>query len=98
MGYKVTVAYYATDQGVTQQTGNENITYYGKVFKIPKALYSTAGDVDFQKDIEELLEEVQKKGLEPVTGEATIERYETWEIEDGNVWVMYRVPCMGNGK
>lgn len=62
-------------------------------FKIPKALFSEEGAVDFQKDIEELLEEMQNKGLEPILNDCTVERYETWEIESREVWVMYRVPC-----
>lgn len=97
MGFKVTVAYYSTSQGVTQQQTGEAITYYGKVFKIPKELFSKDGDVDFQHEIEELLEEIQKKALEPVTEEVTVERYETWGVDDDNVWVMYRIPCKESG-
>lgn len=93
MGHKVTVAYYSTTKGVTQQQTGTSIVYYGKVFKIPKKLFSEDGEVDFEKEIRGLVEEAQEKGLEPVLDEATVERYETWSIEDGDVWVMYRVPC-----
>ena len=93
MGHKVTVAYYSTAQGVTQQHKGLSAIYYGKVFKIPKELFSEERDIDFQKDIEELLEEIQDKGLEPILNESTVERYETWELESGDVRVMYRVPC-----
>lgn len=93
MEHKVTVAYYSIGQGVMQQQKGVVAMYYGKVFKIPKGLFSEEGDVDFQKDIEELLEELQNKGLEPMLNESTVERYETWEVEGEGVWVMYRVPC-----
>ena len=93
MGHKVTVAYYSTAQGVTQQQKGLSAIYYGKVFKIPKELFSENGDIDFRKDIQELLEEIQDKGLEPILNESTVERYETWELESGDVRVMYRVPC-----
>lgn len=93
MGHKVTVAYYSTSQGVAQQQKGLSAIYYGKVFKIPKELFSEEGDIDFQKDIEELLEEIRDKGLEPILNESTVERYETWELESGDVRVMYRIPC-----
>lgn len=93
MGHKVTVAYYSTSKGVTEQQTGTPTTYYGKVFKIPEKLFSEQGDVDFEKDIGELVQEVRDKGLEPVLDGATVERYETWDIENGDVWVMYRVPC-----
>jgi hypothetical protein len=94
MGHKVTVAYYSTVQGVTQQQTSAPTMYYGKVFKIPKELFSEDGEVDFEKEIGELNGKIDEKGLEPVLDEATIERYETWDIENGDVWVMYRVPCV----
>jgi hypothetical protein len=90
---QVTIAYYTTNHGVTQQQKGVEAVYYGKTFKIAKALFSEEGEVDFQKDIEDLLTDIREKGLEPVLDEATIERYETREIGSGDVWVMYRVPC-----
>lgn len=95
MGQKVTVAYYSTKQGVTQQQTGAPTVYYGKTFKIPKELFSEEAEVDFEKDIADLMGEIREKGLEPVLDEATVERYETWDIENGDVWVMYRVPCAG---
>jgi hypothetical protein len=95
MSHKVTVAYYSTTLGVTQQQTGAPTIYYGKVFKIPQKLFSEDGEVDFEKEIGGLHEEIQKKSLEPVLDEATVERYETWDIENGDVWVMYRVPCKG---
>jgi len=97
MGFKVTVAYYSISKGVTQQTEGLSATYYGKVFKIPQALFSEDGDVDFEKEIGELVEEFQGKGLEPISDKPTIERYETLDTETGDTWVMYRVPCQGKG-
>ncbi len=94
MGHKVTVAYYSTTLGVTQQQTGAPTVYYGKVFKIPKELFSEDGEVDFEKEIGQLTEEVREKGLEPVLDDATVERYETWDIENGDVWAMYRVPCV----
>jgi hypothetical protein len=95
MGQKFTVAYYSTTMGVTQQKTGAPTIYHGKVFRIPKALFSEEGEVNFEKDIGELIQEIQEKGLEPVLHEATIERYETCDTESGDVWVMYRVPCNG---
>jgi len=93
MGHKVTVAYYSTTRGVTQQQTGASTIYYGKAFKIPKKSFSEDGEVDFEKDIGGLVEEIQKKNLEPLLNEATVERYEAWDVENGDVWVMYRVPC-----
>jgi hypothetical protein len=98
MGHKVTVAYYSTTRGVTQQQTGASTIYYGKAFKIPKELFSEDGEVDFEKEIGELVEEIQKKDLEPLLNEATVERYEAWDVEDGDVWVMYRVPCEGENQ
>ena len=98
MGHKVTVAYYSTEKGVTQQQTGAPTVYYGKAFKITKQLFSENGDVDFEKEIGELVAKVQEKGSEPVLDGATVERYETWDIETGDVWVMYRLPCRGKGK
>jgi len=95
MGHKVTVAYYSTTRGVTQQQTGASTIYYGKAFKIPKKSFSEDGEVDFEKDIGGLVEEIQKKNLEPLLNEATVERYEAWDVENGDVWVMYRVPCEG---
>ena len=66
MSHKVTVAYYSTVQGVTQQQTSAPIMYYGKVFKIPKELFSEDGEVDFEKEIGELNDKIHEKGLEPV--------------------------------
>jgi len=93
MGHKVTVAYYSTTKGVTQQQTGGEMTYYGKVFKIPKPLFDEEGDVDFEKEIGELVTDIQAKGFEPLSDEMTVERYETWDLESEDVWVMYRMPC-----
>jgi hypothetical protein len=93
MGFKVTVAYYSTSKGVTQQITGASAVYYGKVFKIPEALFSEDGEVDLEEEIGELVEGLRGKGLEPVSDEATVERYETVDAETGDTWVMYRVPC-----
>jgi hypothetical protein len=69
------------------------MVYHGKVFKIHKPLFDEQVDVEFEKEIGELVGELEEKGLEPLLDESTIERYETWDIESGDVWVMYRVPC-----
>lgn len=90
---KVTVAYYSTSMGVTQQQTGTPMVYYGKVFRIPKDLFGEDGEVDFQKEIEELTVEIQNKGMEPLLEDSTIERYEAWDAEGEDVWVMYRVPC-----
>ena len=97
MAQKVTVAYYSTTKGVTQQQTDASLVYHGKVFRIPKPLFDEDVEVDFDKEIAELVREVQEKGLEPLLDETTIERYETWDTESGDVWVMYRVPCAEKG-
>lgn len=93
MAHKVTVAYYPTTKGVSQQQTGEDMVYYGKVFKIPKPLFDEMGDIDFDKEIGGLAEEIQAKGLEPVLNETIVERYEVWDLESDDVWVMYRMPC-----
>ena len=93
MSHKVTVAYYSTTQGVTGQQSSTPMRYFGKVHRIPKALFSEDGDVDFTAEIGALVEEVRNNGVEPILENATVERYEVEDIENGDVWVMYRVPC-----
>jgi hypothetical protein len=95
MGSKVTIAYYSTTQGVTQQQTGGSMVYHGKIFKIHKPLFDEEVPVEFDKEIGELVAELQEKGLEPLLDidQCTIERYETWDTESGDVWVMYRVPC-----
>ena len=97
MEQKFTVAYYSTTRGVTQQQTGGEIVYYGKVFKIAKPLFDEDVAVDFEKEIGELIDEIHVKGLEPLSGEPTVERYETWDLESGDVWVMYRMPCAKAG-
>jgi hypothetical protein len=94
MGQKVAVAYYSTTRGVTQQQTGEEMVYYGKVFRIPKPLFDEDVDVEFEKEIAELYEEIHAKDLEPLSTETTVERYETWDLESDDVWVMYRIPCV----
>jgi hypothetical protein len=98
MAHKVTVAYYSIRKGVTQQQTGAAIVYYGRVFKIPRNRFSEDDEIDFEKDIGELIEEIQQKGLEPVLDQATVERYETWDIDEGDLSVMYRVPCKNKEK
>jgi hypothetical protein len=93
MGQKITVAYYSTTRGVTQQQAGGEMIYYGKVFRIPKPLFDEKEDVDFEKEIAELVEEIQAKGLQLVPDQTTVERYETWDLESEDVWVLYRMPC-----
>lgn len=62
MGYKVTVAYYSTEKGVTQQQTGAPTVYHGKAFRIPRQLFSEDGDVDFEKEIGELVAELEEKG------------------------------------
>jgi hypothetical protein len=98
MGFKVTVAYHSTTMGITQQTTGVSAIHYGKVFKIPKALFSEDGEVEFDKEIGELVEELRGKGFDPVSDEFTVERYETLDTDTGDAWVMYRVPCEGENQ
>ncbi len=98
MGHKVTVAYFSTKQGVTQQQTGGSAVYYGRVFKISEELFSEDGEVDFQKEITGLNDELRSKGMEPVLDQTTVERYETRDVDSGDVWVMYRVPCEPKGR
>lgn len=93
MTQKVTIAYYSTTNGVTHQQTGAPMTYHGKVFKIRKPLFDEEVDVDFEKEIGELVGEMEEKGFEPLLDQTTIERYEAWDTESEDVWVMYRVPC-----
>jgi hypothetical protein len=94
MSQKVTVAYYSTTRGVTQQQTGGEMVYHGKIYRIAKSRFDEKAEVDFEKEIGELVDEIHDKGLEPLSGEIAVERYETWDLEDGDVWVMYRMPCV----
>ena len=90
---KIDIAYYKTSMGVTQQQTGASTIYYGKVFRIPKDLFDEEGDVDFEKEIGELVQEIEDQGLEPMIDGTTVERYEIWDLGNGDVSVMYRIPC-----
>jgi hypothetical protein len=70
--------------GVTQQQTGASMVYQGETFKIPKQLFAEDGEVDFEKDIWDLIQEIRDGGAEPVLHGATVERYETLDVKTGD--------------
>jgi hypothetical protein len=88
---KGTVFYLSVTQGITNPQGKEPIAYYGKVYRIPRSEHGTIRQLEWEMKPDELLGGMGQDG-EPVGG-GVIERFEIYDRDSGDVWVMYRVPC-----
>lgn len=88
---KGTVFYLSVSQGISNPQGQEPITYHGKVYRIPRSEHGTIRQLEWEMKPEELLRGMGSNE-EPVGG-GVIERFEIFDQDSGDVWVMYRVPC-----
>ena len=87
------IVYYSTIRGITEQKTNEPTVYFGIVSRVPS---KDVGDPNqFQHEVEpnEIMDKLsQLKGIKPVPG-GVWERYEVFDVDTGDMLMMYRVPC-----
>ena len=89
------VFYRSTIRGITSDKGEEAI-YCGTVLRIPSKAYGTPGysPGEWEPEPESLLQPHAGIGgevYEPIMG-GTMERYETRDLETGDVLVLWRFP------
>lgn len=92
---KGTVFYLSVCRGISNPNGQRPITYYGKVYRIPRSEHGTIRQLEWEMTPDDLLADLraehgQSLDLMP---DGVIERFETYDRDSGDVWVMYRVPC-----
>lgn len=81
-------------RGLANPDGCKPITYFGKVFRIPRQDHDTLRQIEWEPDPQELLRDLidpQAGAVQPART-CIVERLEMYDQETGDVWVMYRVP------
>lgn len=93
------IRYVSTIRGVTEHKTGQSTVYYGLTFRIKREDYAT----DRQMELEdEIFSKIEQWIQSPPQGEGafakggTVERYEVFDAESGDVLVMYRVPFQGS--
>jgi hypothetical protein len=92
---KGTVFYLSASCGISNPDGKQPITYYGKVYRIPRSEHGTIRQLEWELTPDDLLADLinaHGKALRRAP-EGVIERFEMLDGESGDLWVMYRVPC-----
>lgn len=93
---KGAVYYQSTVRGLMNPTGEHDITYLGRVFRIPRSEHGTVRQLEWEISPKELFEECvtlhNGEQAERMPG-CVIERFEIVDQPTGDVLVMYRVPC-----
>jgi len=86
------ILYWSTVKGLANNDGGPATVFYGKVHKIPREDFSTQQHLNHEKMPEEIIEEIRssRPDVDPI---GPVERYEIFEVDTGDVLVMYRIPC-----
>jgi hypothetical protein len=88
---KGTVFYLSVSRGISNPDGQKPIAYYGKVYRIPKSEHDTIRQLEWELTPDDLLANLPNHTAQSPND--VIERFEIYDQESGDVWVMYRVPC-----
>jgi hypothetical protein len=94
MGDKGIVYYQSVFRGITNPDGSRPVTYFGKVYRIPRSEHGSMRQLEWELKPEEILAGMKREDgtpIEHIEG-GIIERFEIYDQESGDVWVMYRVP------
>jgi hypothetical protein len=89
------VFYQSIDRGLSNPHGDKAISYFGRVFRIPKSEHGTLRQLEWELNPQELLQSPAVDDDAPPTqplADGIIERFEVIDQETGDIWVMYRVP------
>jgi hypothetical protein len=88
------------NHGLANPQGDQPVTYFGKVFRIPHSEHDTIRQLEWEMSPADLLRQVTDAAgrlLTPIA--SAIERVETYDQDTGDVWVMYRIPyAIGESK
>lgn len=88
------VFYQSVSRGFSNPDGKRPVTYFGKVYRIPKSEHGTLRQLEWELTPDDLLASLPQEGgaaVQQVAG-GIIERFEIYDQETGDVWVMYRIP------
>ncbi|MFP4143605.1 MAG: hypothetical protein ACLFV3_00525 [Phycisphaeraceae bacterium] len=91
---KGVVVYQSVNCGFANPSGHKPMTYFGKVFRIPKSEHGTVRQLEWEMSPRDLERQVRLGDGTQIgrAEEAAIERLEIYDQDSGDVWVMYRVP------
>lgn len=91
---KRAVLFVPVSRGCSDAVDGRQTTYCGTIFRIPKDDYGTIRQLEWERTPEELMNmsPAVLAGPENLNRPVLIERFEVRDHENGDVWVMYRVP------
>ena len=86
--------YYSTVKGLANKDGGPATVFYGKVHRIPREDFGARRQLNCEKLPGDIIEEIRnsRPDLDPLPF-GPIERYEIFDVDTGDVFVMYRIPC-----
>jgi len=91
--YEFDMFHQDTTSGISQRESEEEIYYLGRVFKIPYDAYGNKKARKYEIEIDSMIMNlVTEDGEWEVVDQGIIERHEVRDLENFDVWVMYRVP------
>lgn len=90
------VYYQSVSRGLENPDGKRPVAYYGRVYRIPRSEHASIRQLEWELNPEELLAQLSADSAVPLAQlpGGVIERFEIFDSESGDVWVMYRVPCV----
>ena len=87
------VHYQSTIRGRANPSAEPRMLYYGVVLRIPRQEYcADPAEALRRHDVGTLASLLRPRGSEVPARTGPIERYEVWDIDTSDVWVMWRVP------
>ncbi len=88
------ILYWSTVKGLANKDGGPATIFYGKVYRIPREDFGTQRHFNHEKDPKDIIEEIRnsRPDLDPFSS-GPIERYEIFDVDTGDILVMYRIPC-----
>ncbi len=88
------ILYWSTVRGLANQEGGPATLFCGKVYRIPREDFGTQQGLNHEKMPEDIIEEIRnsRPDIDPFSS-GTIERYEIFDVDTGDILVMYRIPC-----
>lgn len=91
---KGNVFYLSVGRGITNPDGSRPVAYFGKVYRIPRSEHGTLRQLEWEMTPDDLLADMTRPDGVPIehVPDGVVERFEIYDQDSGDVWVMYRVP------
>lgn len=91
---KSSVFYLSVSRGITNPDGSRPVAYFGKVFRIPRSEHGSLRQLEWEMTPEDLLADLTSREGNSIqyVPDGVVERFEIYDQDSGDVWVMYRVP------